>query len=356
MQTLGELAALVSGEVVGDPSTEIVGAASVDRAQPQEICLVTSDKYLAKLKQSQASAAVLARGMEIVPNKSAILVDDVTAAFAKIVRLFRPQVTRQPIGISPAAHVSPDADIGDNVNIYPGATILAGAKIGAGTTIFPNVTVMENCQIGSEVQIFPNATLYENTIVKDRVILHAGVVLGAYGFGYESGPTGHQLSSQLGNVVIESDVEIGANTTVDRGTFESTVISQGAKIDNLVQIGHNCVVGQHNLLCAQVGIAGSCTTEQFVVMAGQVGLADHLHVGAHVQIAAKSGLMHDAEPGRRMFGVPARNSREGLQITAAQAKLPALIKSVFKLTKRVANLESVDGQTESKNCKENQAA
>ena len=185
-----------------------------------------------------------------------------------------------------------------------------GVQIGSGSVIFPNTTVMENVCIGKNVTVYPNVTIYENTIIGDRSTIHAGAVLGAFGFGYKSGDDGHVLSAQLGNVVLGEDVEIGANTTIDRGTYDSTTIGNGSKLDNLVMIGHNCAIGDHNLLCSQVGIAGSSQTGDYVVMAGQVGLADHLTIGDRAQIGAQSGLMHNVEPNQVMFGSPAKPMRE----------------------------------------------
>ena len=212
------------------------------------------------------------------------------------------------------------------------------AEIGSGTVIYPNATVMENCVIGSNVDIFPGATLYENTIVGDRCIIHSGAVLGAYGFGYSSEAGQHKLSSQLGNVVLEADVEIGANTTIDRGSYDATVVGAGTKLDDLVMVGHNTKIGQHNLLCSQVGIAGSCQTGDYVVMGGQVGMADHLNIGNNVSIGAQSGLMHDAKDGEKLFGSPARAAREEMQLIASRAKLPEMRKAIRKLEKQIEKL------------------
>ena len=243
--------------------------------------------------------------------------------------------------------VSETAKIADDVCIHPGAVIMDHVEIGSGSVIFPNVTVMENVVIGQDVRIFPGATLYEKTVVGHRAIIHAGAVLGAFGFGYKSNDGVHRLSAQLGNVVIGNDVEIGANTTIDRGTYDSTTIGQGSKLDNMVMVGHNCIIGEHNLLCSQVGIAGSCETGDYVVMGGQVGLADHLKVGSQVSIGAKSGLMHDIESGQKFFGIPARPAREEMRIVANRAKLPEMRKQLKDLQKLVARLEAQVSQSAS---------
>ena len=346
MRRLGELSKIVEGELTARPEIEISGAASIGRACPSEITFVTSPKYFQNFLDSDAVAAVVNFDQEVDKNdKPCIRVENVEAAFIEIAELFKPPVQRAAVGISEQAIVSPTAKIDDDVCIYPGAVIMDNVEIGYGSVIYPNVTVMENCKIGATVSIFPGAVLYENTIVGDRSIIHAGVVLGAFGFGYRSNSGKHELCAQLGNVVIENDVEIGANTTIDRGTYDSTLIKAGSKIDDLVMIGHNSVIGEQNLLCSQVGIAGSCTTGEFVVMGGQVGLADHLTIGSHVSIGAKSGLMHDIPDNQKFFGIPARPAREEMQLLAAKAKLPEMRKSIKQLTKKVDKLisESIPG-------------
>ncbi|MEM9943592.1 MAG: UDP-3-O-(3-hydroxymyristoyl)glucosamine N-acyltransferase [Planctomycetota bacterium] len=338
MVSLSELADLVGGTLIGDDSL-ISGASSIQRSKKNEITFVSSTKYISEFLESDACAAVTNLEVADCP-KSLIKVENVLDAFGRVVEVFQPQVKRQTIGVSPQAIVSPSAEIALDASVYPGAVIMDNVKIGSGTTIFPNVTIMEGCVIGSNTRIFPNVTLYENTKIGDRVIVHAGAVLGAFGFGYDSSSGGHRLSSQLGNVVIEDDVEIGANTTIDRGTFDSTWIGKGSKLDNLVMVGHNCEIGEHNMFCSQVGIAGSCNTGNYVVMGGQVGLADHLTISANVSIAAKSGLMHDVEKGAKMFGIPARPAREQLQLVALQSKLPDMKKTISGLVRRVSTLES----------------
>ncbi len=337
MRRLGELSRLVEGEVTAHPDLEISGAASISRAGPTEITFVASSKYLETFLESDAGAAVVCGDLNIT-DKPCIKVDDVQSAFAEIVELFQPPVEREKIGISKQAIVSPSARIADDVCIYPGAVVMDNVEIGFGSVIYPNVTVMENCVIGANVRIFPNSVLYENTVVGNRSIIHAGVVLGAFGFGYHSNSGKHELAPQLGNVVIGDDVEIGANSTIDRGTFDATTVGSGTKLDNLVMIGHNCVIGEHNLLCSQVGVAGSCKTGDFVVMGGQVGMADHLNIGAHVSVGAKSGLMHDIPEGQRFFGIPARPAREEMQLLATRAKLPEMRKTIKKLVKQVEQI------------------
>ena len=349
MLQLEELSRRVGGELTSTVDVIISNASSIGRSSGSDITFATSEKHFQQFLSSEAAAAVIPKKLESLalaqaePKKPCILVEDVESAFVAIATIFKPPIQRNRIGISPQACVSPTAKIAEDVSIHAGAVIMDNVVIGSGSVVFPNVTVMENCSIGNQVKIFPNATLYENTIVGDRAIIHAGAVLGAFGFGYKSHKGMHQLSAQLGNVVVGDDVEIGANTTVDRGTYDSTTIGSGSKLDNLVMIGHNCQIGQHNLLCSQVGIAGSCETGDYVVMGGQVGLADHLVIGSEVTIGAKSGLMHDIESGQKFFGIPARPVREEMLILANRAKLPEMRKQLKKLERQFETLAKNDG-------------
>ncbi|MGH7138737.1 MAG: UDP-3-O-(3-hydroxymyristoyl)glucosamine N-acyltransferase, partial [Pirellulales bacterium] len=229
-----------------------------------------------------------------------------------------------------------------DVDVYPGATIGDDVAIGAGSTIHAGARIMAGCQIGELVTIFPNAVLYENTIVGPRSVIHAGAVLGAYGFGYVSSGGKHQLSAQLGYVEVGAEVEIGACTTIDRGTYGPTVIGEGTKIDNLVMIGHNCRIGRHNMLCSQVGIAGSTTTGDYVIMAGQAGVRDHVSIGDRAVLGAKAGVPNDVPADTMVFGIPARPEREQKLIFAAIARLPELRRQVKALVAAVARLEGRD--------------
>ena len=345
MRRLQELASAVDGTVAGLEQIEITGAATIASAAKGDITFAQTQKHYERFQESDATAAVVSRDVIIGDGDNAIIVDEPLAAFTKIVSLYRPTLQRKDVGISPNATVSDNADLAEGVCIHPGAVVMDGAKIGSGTVIFPNVTVMENCTIGANCTVFPNCVLYENTVVGSRVVLHAGVVLGAYGFGYHSSATGHEISAQLGNVVIGDDVELGANTTIDRGTFDSTVVGDGTKMDDQVMIGHNCKIGKHNLLCSQVGIAGSCTTGDFVVMGGQVGLGDHINIGDGAMVGAKSGLMQDVKPNQQVQGVPGRPMRQAMQIMGITGKLPEIRKDVQRLKARVASLEAPQQET-----------
>lgn len=342
MNRLGELVDLLNAQLVGDTELQIHDAKTTLRATETNITFVCSEEHLDLFLRSDCLAALIppsleTRASESDLGKSFLIVENPESAFTKIVEHFRPAITRNSIGISPAAIVSPTAIIAKDVDIYPGAYIGEHVQIDSGTIVHPNTTILDNCRIGADNTLFPNVVLYENTVIGDRCLIHGGVVIGAYGFGYKSNET-HVLSAQLGNVVIGDDVEIGSNSTIDRGTFDSTTIGSGTKLDDLVMIGHNCQIGQHNLFCSQVGIAGSTVTGDYVVMAGQVGIGDHLQIGQKVTIAAKSGVMHNLQPGQVYLGAPARPAREQMQIHATIAKLPEMRKQLKQLQRMVDEL------------------
>ncbi|HEV3344034.1 MAG TPA: UDP-3-O-(3-hydroxymyristoyl)glucosamine N-acyltransferase, partial [Pirellulales bacterium] len=313
----------------------------------RQITFVDSIEKSQRLQQTSASAVVVPCGL--FPDRlPAIQVGDVHTAFAQIVCHFRPLRPQPRIGVSPHAVVSASARLAGDVDVHPGATVGEGVTIGAGSTVHAGARIMAGCQIGEKVTIFPNAVLYENTIVGPRSVIHAGAVLGAYGFGYVAVDGKHQLSAQLGYVELGADVEVGACSTIDRGTYGPTVVGEGTKIDNQVMIGHNCRIGRHNMLCSQVGIAGSTTTGDHVVMAGQVGVRDHVHIGDRAVLGAKAGVPNDVPADTMVFGIPARPEREQKLIFAAIARLPEFRHQLKALQAAVARLEArgaTGGQT-----------
>ena len=340
--TLGELAALVEGRLFGDENILIQGAASLRDAEPDHITFIDGDEKNHLLQQCRA-AAIIAPKNFTCQDFPAILVDDVHRAFAIVVLHFHPQRSPRRTGISSLAVISPTARIAENVDIHPYATVGDDVIIAAGSTIHGGVHIMPGSQIGEDVTIFPNAVLYENTIVGPRCVIHANAVLGAYGFGYGFADGRHVLSSQLGNVVLGADVEIGAGSTIDRGTYGPTVIGEGTKIDNLVMVAHNCRIGRHNMFCSQVGIAGSTTTGDYVVMAGQTGVRDHVHIGHRAVLGAKAGVSNDVPDGARVFGIPAAPEREQKLRFAAISKLPEMRKQLKMLQRIVDKLAAQSG-------------
>jgi UDP-3-O-[3-hydroxymyristoyl] glucosamine N-acyltransferase len=335
--TLAELAALVRGEVVGDPTVSVTGAAPFCDARPGEITLLDGGEKRHHPGVCRAAAAIVPRGFRR-SDLPLIEVESVHAAFAAVVSHFRPRRQARRIGVSPLAAVSPTAQLADDVDVHPFATVGDGVVIGRGATIHSGVHILPGSQIGEDATIFPNAVLYENTIVGPRSIIHANAVLGAFGFGYTFVEGCHVPTAQLGNVVIGADVEIGAGSTVDRGTYGPTVIGDGTKIDDLVMIAHNCHIGRHNMLCSQVGIAGSTSTGDYVVMAGQVGVRDHVHIGTGAVLGARSGVSNDVPAGQRCFGAPATPERDQKLKQAVFSKLPEMRRDLKQLQATVARL------------------
>ena len=336
--TVRKLAHLVDGELHGDATVVISGAVTVANAGPKDITLAENDEFLNQIVASRAAAVVVPQGVHPcgIPY---ICVDDVRRSFSKIVLLFRKPIRWEGIGVSPGAEVSPSARIAANVDIYPGAFVGDNVTVGSGSVIHSGVRVLAGSRLDEDVTLFPNVVLYENTIVKPRVTIHSGTVIGAYGFGYDLENQRHELTAQLGYVEIEADVEIGACTTIDRGTYDATVIGEGTKIDNLVMIAHNCRIGRHNIICSQVGIAGSVVLGDYVVLAGQVGVKDHVHIGDRAVVGAKAGVMSDVPVNAEFLGAPAMPLKEQWHIQATILRLPEMRKQVMKLERELTALK-----------------
>lgn len=342
--TIAELATRVSGTVVGgEPTRVLTGAATLETATPADVTLVDAASKLHLFAKSRAAAAIVPDGTGPL-DRPTIEVADVHAAFTAAVLAFRPPRRGPRIGISPQAAVDPTARLAADVDVHPFAAIGADVEIASGATIHAGARIMPGCRIGAGTVIHPNAVLYDDTVVGARCIVHANAVLGAFGFGYKAGPEGYALSAQLGWVELHDDVEVGAGTTIDRGTYGPTVIGAGTKIDNLVMIAHNCRLGQHNMICSQVGVAGSTTTGDWVVMAGQVGVRDHVHIGDKAVLGARSGVSNDVEPGKIVLGEPAIDLRERKLQLAALSKLPDMRRELKQIAARVAELESSGGR------------
>jgi UDP-3-O-[3-hydroxymyristoyl] glucosamine N-acyltransferase len=336
---LADLAARIGGTLVAeDPSLAVASAATLETATERDVTLVDAVEKLHLLEKSRAAAAIVPHGTG-PRDRPTIEVADVHAAFAAAILLFRPARPEPRRGISPQAAVDPSARIADDVDIHPFATIAADVEVAAGATIHSGVRLLAGCRIGPGTVVFPNAVLYENTVVGARCVIHAASVLGGHGFGYKAGPDGYTLSAQLGWVELADDVEIGAGTTIDRGTYGPTVIGAGTKIDNLVMIAHNVRLGRNNMICSQVGVAGSTTTGDWVIMAGQVGVRDHVHIGDKAVLCARSGVSNDIEPGKVVLGEPAIDLRDRKLQLATMSKLPDMRRDLKHLIARVESLE-----------------
>jgi UDP-3-O-[3-hydroxymyristoyl] glucosamine N-acyltransferase len=305
-------------------------------ATADDITLVDRVERAERLATSSARAAVVPRGFPVAAlTMPAIEVGDVHQAFTAIVIHFRPPRPANRTGISPAALIAEGAQVGDDVDVHAGATIGCDVVIGAGSTIHSGARIMAGCKLGEQVTVYPNAVLYENTEVGARSIVHANAVLGCHGFGYRYFEGSHLPSAQLGNVRVGCDCEIGAGTTIDRGTYGPTTIGDGTKIDNMVMIAHNCRIGKHNMLCSQVGVAGSTTTGDYVVLAGQVGVRDHVRIGDRAVVGAKAGVSADIQAGAHVFGAPAIAERDQKIQLAAISKLPEMRRQLKALQQAV---------------------
>ncbi len=353
--SLAALAKLVDGKVIGDPETLIANAHPIDEAREGCITLADNDQRIQSLSASPASAAVVQDGSNLA-GLPGIEVRDVHAAFAKIVASFRPARVAANVTRHPSAVIAPSAKVDATAQVHAGAVIGNEVQIGERVVIHPNVVIGDGCRIGADTQVFANATLYEEVRVGQRCLIHAGASLGAYGFGYTQSEGRHVLCSQLGSVEIGDDVEVGAGSAIDRGVYGPTRVGEGTKIDNLVQIAHNCQIGKHNLICSQVGIAGSTTTGDYVVMGGQVGVRDHVTIGDGAMLGAMAGVSNHVPAGARMLGAPAIPERNQKLQFAAMAKLPAMRKEFKQLRQIVAGLQEALGDDTDNNSTPSRAA
>jgi UDP-3-O-[3-hydroxymyristoyl] glucosamine N-acyltransferase len=333
-----EIADLVGGELTGNPDESVTGVAGIREAEPGDATFVASPKYLSAVSTTKANVVILARAAKVETSRTLVRVDDPVAAFTEVVKRLMPPPIKFAPGIHPTAVIAADAKLGVNVSIQPHAVIEAGAVIGDRTVVGAGTYVGHGCRLGADCLLYANVTLREYTVLGDRVILHSAVVLGADGFGYEKVGGRHQKIPQVGIVEIGDDVEIGANTAIDRARFGKTRVGRGTKIDNLVQIGHNCVIGEDCIICGLVGLAGSTIIGNGVTVAGQVGMAGHLVVGDNSVIMAKAGVMKDVPPGSFMLGQPATPHKEYKRIVAATLRLPELVEKVRELDKQLAEM------------------
>jgi len=320
------------------PDPEIHGAASLQEAGPEEISFFGDPRYLQSLKRTKAAAVLLpSQAVDACPC-TPLVCENPAALFSRVLELFRPPSIDWKPGVHPMAAVSPEATVDPSASIQAGAVIEAGAIIGADTVIGANSYVGHRARLGSSCFLHPRVTVGERCVIGNRVILHSGVVIGSDGFGYEFADGRQKKIPQTGIVQIDDDVEIGANSTVDRARFGRTHICEGVKLDNLVQIGHNVVVGPHSILCAQVGISGSTRLGRYVVMAGKVGVAGHLEIGDQVTVAAMAGISGNLKEGGVTYsGMPAIPMRDYKRNYVRIANLDKLFERVKELEKKLAS-------------------
>jgi UDP-3-O-[3-hydroxymyristoyl] glucosamine N-acyltransferase len=336
--TAREIADIVGATLSGNPGEKVTGVAGIREAQPGDLTFVGSPKYLSAVKTTRASVIIVARNAVVESDRTLLRVDDPVAAFSRVVQQIVPPPLRVPPGIDKLASIAPSAKLGRDVAVQPFAVIEAGVVIGDRTVIGAGCTIGAESRLGSDCVLYPRVTLRERTVVGDRAIFHSGVVLGADGFGYEMVNGKHEKIPQLGGIEIGDDVEIGANTTIDRARFGKTRIGRGTKIDNLVQIGHNCVIGEHCIICGLVGMAGSTILGNYVTVAGQVGIAGHLTIGDKSIIMAQAGVTKDVPAGSFMLGAPAVSHTQFKRSNAAFQRLPQMAAKFRELERQIAEL------------------
>jgi len=335
--TVEELAALVGGRIVGGSGEiPITGAASVSDALEGDITFFGNAKYLPLLRTSRATCALVPEGFAESISAIQIQVANPSLAFSKVIDRFAPAPVVFEPGIHPSAVVASSAQIGAGVSIQAHAVIEPGAQIGDGTFIGANVYVGHDTRIGAGCKIYPSASIRERCVMGDRVIIHSGAVIGSDGFGFEMSNGRYQKIPQIGIVQIDDDVEIGANTTIDRARFGRTWIGEGTKIDNLVQIAHNVVIGKHSVIVSQVGISGSSRIGNYATLAGQVGVVGHIEIGDQAIVAAQSGVSKNIPAKQMWWGSPAGPIREQKELTAYINRLPKLVERVKRLEQQLA--------------------
>ena len=340
---LRDIAARLSCAFEGDGDIEINRVASLDHAAAGDLTFFSNRKYLEGLRKTQASAVIAAPGVTDAPC-AVLRADDPYLTFARAVALFADE-WRPPAVVHRLAYIEPGATIAPDASILAFASVAEGARIGARTIVHPHVTIGRFAEIGEDCVIHSQVSIRERVRVGNRVVLQNGVVLGADGFGFAHRRDGtHEKIPQIGGLVVEDDVEIGANSTVDRPAVGETRIGAGTKIDNLVQIAHGVRLGRNVLLAAQVGIAGTTVIEDGVTLAGQVGVAGHLTIGKGVIATAQTGIPNSVEPGAFISGYPAIANRDWLKSSAVFRKLPELRKLVADLERRIAELEVEAGE------------
>ncbi len=336
--TLGQLAKALGAVLEGDAQRVITGVASLDRAGPDQISFVTNRRYLPLAKSSRAGALLVPADVQDLSGPLLRTPSPQTALIA-LLKLFHPAPPLSP-GVHPSALVALESQVHPDASVGAFAVIQPRAVVGARARIFPLVYVGEGAEIGEDSTLYPHVVVRDGVRIGRRVIVHAGAVLGADGFGYAFDGSVHQKIPQVGGLIVEDDVEIGANTTIDRATLGETVVRHGTKIDNLVQIGHNVEIGEHSILAGQAGISGSCRLGRGVVLGGQVGVADHVTIGDGAVLGAQTGVSQDVAAGEKLFGTWGRPMREARRIWLAEAQLPELVRRLRAIERRLERLEA----------------
>ena len=333
-KTLKEIASAINGKIIGDENIIITGVCGIKEAQQGDITFLAHLKYESFLKKTHASAIITSKDIKF-PGKRIVQTENPSLAFTKVISMFMPQHLKHPAGIHERAVISKDVKLGENVSVGACSVIEDGTSIAEGVVIYPNCYLGRDVKIGKNSLIYPNVTIRESSIIGKNVIIHSGSVIGSDGFGYVEVEGAHHKIPQTGTVVIEDDVEIGANVTIDRARFGKTLIGKGTKIDNLVQIAHNVKVGPNSIIVAQAGISGSTSIGKHTILAGQAGLVGHIDLGDNVIVGAQSGVTKSFPSDTVVLGSPAKPISEQRKIFACISKLPELFNTLKRIKKKV---------------------
>ncbi len=341
--TAGMIASLIDGIVEGDTGAIVNNFAKIEEGKPGCISFLANDKYEHYIYETESSVVLVNNNFE--PKKpikaTLIRVADAREAVAKLLQAYESMKPKRT-GISELAFIDPTAKVGENCYIGPFVAIAEGVVIGDGCVLHPHVTIGKNAKVGDNTEIYSNAVIYHDCKVGNRCILHAGCVIGADGFGFQPTPEGYEKIPQIGIAIIEDDVEIGANTCVDRAVMGATIVHSGVKLDNLIQIAHNDEIGSHTVMSAQVGIAGSAKIGEWCMLGGQAGLCGHVSVPNRTMIGPQSGLITPPkEEGKSIMGYPTMDSKEYFRSSVIFRKLPELSKTVNTLQKEIAELKKL---------------
>jgi UDP-3-O-[3-hydroxymyristoyl] glucosamine N-acyltransferase len=336
-KTLNEIAAFLEGSVSGDGNVVIERIRGIEEAGEGDLTFLANPKYRKMLDVTKAAAVLVAPGT-VCEGKTLLIVPDTYAALGRALSLFHPE-EEEPAGIHENACIEAGAEISPEACVYPGVYVGRGARVDRGAVLYPGVFIGRNAAVGEQSILYPRVTVYRGCRIGRRVVLHAGVVVGSDGFGFANPGRENRKIPQVGTVQIDDDCEIGANTTIDRGTLGRTWIQRGVKIDNLVQIAHNVVIGEYSVIVAQVGISGSTQLGKGVVVGGQAGIVGHIRIGDHAMVAAQSGVHKNVPAGQVVSGTPHIPHRDWLKVGACLPKLPEMRETLAALKRRVAALE-----------------
>lgn len=333
--TAEQIAALLQGEVVGNSQTTVQNFAKIEEGEAGCLSFLANPKYSHYLYDTESSIVLVNRDFEPErPVKATLIkVDNAYEAVARLLTIYQ-QTVQKRTGIHPTAVIADTASVGDNCYVGPHAYIGEGVKVGNGCQIYANVVIEEGAQVGDDCLFYPGVSIYHGCIIGNRVTLHSGCVIGADGFGFAPAADGYEKIPQIGTVTIEDDVEIGANTCVDRSTMGTTIVHRGVKLDNMVQVAHNCEVGAHTVMSAQSGLAGSTKIGEWCMIGGQAGFAGHIKIGNRCGIGAQAGVISNLKDGTQVIGTPAIDPSQFFRSSAVFKRLPEMLRDINALKKQ----------------------